>query len=261
MKKVAFTFILIVVLASTLALYACDKEPNTTPSIPEFSKTYTIEYELNGGENSALNPTTFTAGTDTIVFENPTYIVNGLPAFNFMGWYDNAEFKGKKVTALEKGSINNRKYYAKWKAVDYTLTYDTNGGINNMDNPDRYNYTTETFDLGAPMKSGYKFLGWYEDANFETTPIVTIQQGSVGEHSVYARWGMLYAINYELDGGVCEDVIIEYCTEEAPLALPIPTKEGMEFAGWYTNSEFSGEAVTEIVAGSVGNLTFYAKWN
>ena len=40
--------------------------------------------------------------------------------------------------------------------------------------------------------------------------------------------------------------------------LPTPEREGYSFEGWYTNAEFSGEAVTEVVANS--NNTYYAKW-
>lgn len=38
--------------------------------------------------------------------------------------------------------------------------------------------------------------------------------------------------------------------------LPTPVKEGATFAGWYTNPEFTGEAVTEITEA----CTLYAKW-
>jgi uncharacterized repeat protein (TIGR02543 family) len=38
--------------------------------------------------------------------------------------------------------------------------------------------------------------------------------------------------------------------------LPTPVKEGSTFAGWYTNPEFTGEAVTEITEA----CTLYAKW-
>jgi uncharacterized repeat protein (TIGR02543 family) len=36
---------------------------------------------------------------------------------------------------------------------------------------------------------------------------------------------------------------------------------GYTFDGWYTSEDFSGEAVTTIALGSVGNVTLYAKWN
>ena len=43
-------------------------------------------------------------------------------------------------------------------------------------------------------------------------------------------------------------------------ALPIPTKTGYTFAGWYEDPEFSGNPVTDIPTDSTGELTFYAKW-
>ena len=46
----------------------------------------------------------------------------------------------------------------------------------------------------------------------------------------------------------------------AGAALPIPTKTGYTFAGWYENPEFSGNPVTDIPTNSTEKLTFYAKW-
>ena len=43
-------------------------------------------------------------------------------------------------------------------------------------------------------------------------------------------------------------------------ALPIPTKTGYTFAGWYENPEFSGTPVTDIPTDSTENLNFYAHW-
>ncbi len=40
--------------------------------------------------------------------------------------------------------------------------------------------------------------------------------------------------------------------------LPIPTREGYVFAGWYNNAEFTGEAITTVDATTKGTL--YAKW-
>ena len=46
----------------------------------------------------------------------------------------------------------------------------------------------------------------------------------------------------------------------AGAALPIPTKTGYTFAGWYENQEFSGDPVTDVPTDSTKNLNFYAKW-
>lgn len=38
------------------------------------------------------------------------------------------------------------------------------------------------------------------------------------------------------------------------------TRNGYKFAGWYENSDFSGNVVTSISSEATGNKTFYAKW-
>ena len=43
--------------------------------------------------------------------------------------------------------------------------------------------------------------------------------------------------------------------------LPIPTKDGYDFGGWYEHSEFTGSAVTAVPEGTEGEKTYYAKWN
>ena len=43
-------------------------------------------------------------------------------------------------------------------------------------------------------------------------------------------------------------------------ALPIPTKTGYTFAGWYENPKFSGDPVKDVPTDSTENLNFYAKW-
>ena len=43
-------------------------------------------------------------------------------------------------------------------------------------------------------------------------------------------------------------------------ALPIPSRIGYTFAGWYGNPEFTGDPVTDVPTGSTVNLTFYAAW-
>ena len=73
------------------------------------ANTYTITYELNGG-NNANNPSNYTVETETITLANPTK-----DDHTFDGWYDNAAFSGNKITEIAKGSTENITLYAKWE--------------------------------------------------------------------------------------------------------------------------------------------------
>lgn len=94
-----------------------------------------------------------------------------------------------------------------------------------------------------------------------------------------ATTSKLNLIRYELDGGVNNaENITKYpsalklvdsglSTERyekidanmTPITLKNPTKNDYEFVGWYLNSDFTGDVVTQITKLD-GNIVLYAKW-
>lgn len=69
-----------------------------------------------------------------------------------------------------------------------------------------------------------------------------------------------YNISYVLDGGsLPANAPVKYGKGDT-ITLPIPTRGGYEFKGWYNNGSFSGSPVTQIAATETGEKTFYAKW-
>lgn len=70
-----------------------------------------------------------------------------------------------------------------------------------------------------------------------------------------------YSITYNLDGGTNPaDAKAQYTVETADYTLPVPSKKGYDFGGWFTNDAFTGGAVTKIARGSTGAKTFWAKF-
>ena len=68
-------------------------------------------------------------------------------------------------------------------------------------------------------------------------------------------------VTYHTDDGSIQDQSnYESYRVGVGLTLPIPTKEGFLFRGWYPTPDFSGEAVTAIGADAAGEKTYYAKW-
>ena len=113
----------------------------------------------------------------------------------------------------------------------------------------------ETFALlETPVREGYSFKEWkpalpekYPEKDTEYTA-VWIKEGD-------------YIITYELNGGTnAEENPPSYNVETGTITLKAPAKAGYTFEGWYMAEDFTGNAVTEIVQGTTGNITFYAKW-
>ena len=118
-------------------------------------------------------------------------------------------------------------------------------------------YVLETFTLPTPVREGYTFRGWYDNANFEGYVLTSIPAGWEG--TLYAKWSQNApeaVISWVLNGGYTRTTLPTYVTET--YILPPLVREGYIFAGWYDNAEFAGDPITEIPAGWGGTL--YAKW-
>ena len=103
---------------------------------------------------------------------------------------------------------------------------------------------------------GYQFAGWYLDADF-TEPF----SGSTitADITLFARFSpIIYTITFTLNGGALVSPPTTFTVNDT-IVLPIPTREGHHFRGWYSNSNFSGDAVTDFTD-TIGNQSFYARW-
>ena len=218
---------------------------------------YIITYKLNGGTNAPENPASYNVETETITLKDPVKT-----GYTFAGWYMAEDFTGGAVTKITQGSTGNITLYAKWELVSYTITYELEGGTNAPENPASYNVETETITLKDPVKPGYTFAGWYMAEDFTGEAVTKITQGSTGNITLYAKWELVsYTITYELEGGTnAPENPASYNVETETITLRDPAKAGYTFEGWYMAEDFTGNAVTEIIQGTTGNITLYAKW-
>ena len=85
----------------------------------------------------------------------------------------------------------NTTLYAQWTPIQYTITYNLNGGTNNPANPATYTVEDEV-TLVAPTREGYIFTGWTGTGITGDDPVleVTIEQGSTGDRTYTARWAL-----------------------------------------------------------------------
>ena len=123
-------------------------------------KTYTAVY--------APAPTTYkfeTNGAQKIDNIVSSLVLDSLPiperaGYDFLGWYDNEELLGEKITAPYYNS-SDVTLYAGWSAKKYTLTLDdsswSGGGVST------YSVTyNQSFTLSTPTRENYTFLGWFD---------------------------------------------------------------------------------------------------
>ena len=209
---------------------------------------YTIKFDGNGAAKGKMSEKACAAGQKEKLSKNK-FEKKG---YTFAGWNTQPDGKGTfyeenaYVKNLTKKADEVVTLYAQWKAAQYQITYNLNGGKNNKKNPKTYKITSKTIKLSNPSKKGYVFKGWYCDKKC-TKKVTSIKKGSTGKVTLYAKWAKeKYTITYKLNGGKNN--------KKNP-----KTRKGYVFKGWYRDKKCTRK-VTSIKKGSTGKITLYAKW-
>lgn len=175
-------------------------------------------------------------------------------------------YTSDKMLKLTNGSVKHIKTEEFENMLSScVVTFDANGGTVDVATSN-LNYGHAYGTLPIPTRAGYTFAGWYTDkkngSKIEENTIVT----AISEQTLYAHWTPIeYKLSYNGNGGsvdVSEKVVT---VDEAFGELPIPKREGYDFAGWYTTPNDAdgktGVKVTEQTKlEKPENLTIYARW-
>lgn len=223
---------------------------------------YTIKFDGNGAAKGKMSEKACAAGQKKKLSKNK-FEKKG---YTFAGWNTQPDGKGTfyeenaYVKNLTKKADEVVTLYAQWKAAQYQITYNLNGGKNNKKNPKTYKITSKTIKLSNPSKKGYVFKGWYCDKKC-TKKVTSIKKGSTGKVTLYAKWAKeKYTITYKLNGGKNNKKNPKiYTITSKMIKLAAPTRKGYVFKGWYRDKKCTRK-VTSIKKGSTGKITLYAKW-
>lgn len=169
--------------------------------------------------------------------------------FDFSSMPDlNPELEGTAEIILE----------AEWKANNYNVTFDSNGGS-------YCDTISVTYDeilnraVAIPIRTGYIFNGWYRNDNeiFNGNGKMNAKWAIPNDTVLKAKWTpRIYHITYNTDGGNLSGNYKTTYTIEDEVVLPTPTKYMYRFKGWYKNNV----ATPKISKGTVGNITLIASW-
>ena len=126
-------------------------------------QNYTITYDLQGGDVSGINPTSYNVTTPTFTLINPTK-----DGSQFVGW-QGTETEGKLSVTIETGSIGDREYVALWEATKLYFTLNVDGEV--LDGAGFSINKGESATLPVINSSqygmnGYSVSQWYSDINY-----------------------------------------------------------------------------------------------
>lgn len=219
-------------------------------------KTY---YAFFYDGETEINKKPFTVTSGLASFENP----KPKEGYIFDYWMD-APTKGNKITSIPTSIIGDKKIYASWTPIKYTLTYDLNEGSYTGNKAITYTYNERAILLTSEQVSysGHKFLGWKLDGKIiKEAPVSGGTESDGGRKmsfTVFADWELInYDIVFNENGGTVVDDR-QYNVKEGISAENMPKTEriGYTFAGWYNDQD---KIVTSILPDSK-KLILTAKW-
>ena len=212
----------------------------------KFFDDKTISFNTNGG--SKLN---------SITVNNKSTVSLPVPykkGYVFEGWYTDNNFQ--KMPTVYTDLVDGMTLYAKWKLENYTITYFIDEVESDSTN---YNITSPEITLSEPSVDGYNFEGWYDNKSFDGEPISSITKGSAGNIKLYAKLEpKKYDVELVFNDGETENIVVKETYGEKYTDLPIPTRNGFIFEGWYLD-ENDYDSYADIVS-IPDNHTIYAKW-
>ena len=225
--------------------------------------TYLVRY--NGNNGSGLMPdSTFTYGVEGNLTTNE-FTREG---YSFSGWANEAlsstvaYTNGASVLNLSviQGSTNT--LYAVWRANSYTLTFDPQGGIATPGSKEVV-FGSPYGVLVTPNREGYSLSGWYLDPDSEGTRITAESTVAIArDHTSYAVWtANTYTVHFNAQGGAVLPSSTSVTYGSLYGVLPVPTRLGFIFGGWFTAADGAGEriaATTPVVI--TETQTLFAKW-
>ncbi|QIK56983.1 InlB B-repeat-containing protein [Erysipelothrix sp. HDW6A] len=223
---------------------------------------YDVNFESNGG--TAITPLTgIEEGSLITKPANPTK-----EGFEFAGWYSDIDLTS--AWNFDTDTLNaNTTLYAKWNPIApvinyYDVTFESNGGtaITPLTGIEEGSLIAKPAN---PTKEGFEFAGWY--SNIDLTSAWNFDTDTLNANTtLYAKWNPIapvinyYDVTFESNGGTPVTPLTGI-KEGSFITKPTnPTKEGFEFAGWYSDVTLT-KAWNFDTDTLQGSTILFAKWN
>ncbi len=229
---------------------------------------YTITFEKNGSDATGSLDSIKVEGTES--FFMPESGAFERAGYTQTGWNTKSDGTGtayafgEMVSGIETTSTSENqtvKIYAQWEANKYIVFFDAMGGT--CDESSReIAYGAKYGTLPTPEYPGYKFEGWYTEAEGGTKITTSTVFKGAENTTLYARWkANQYTVKF--DGNAdnakvsTKSITVEF-GQPYGTKMATATRDGYTFEGWFTenNQLITSETIVTIPE----NHTLFARW-
>ena len=208
-------------------------------------KPFTVSFDTDGGSEIATQRHLWGE-----LAEAPS--APSRKGYTFLGWFDPADGHAWEPSA--EPVTHNVRLCARWQANGYRLTLDAAGG-SLVQSTQSVLFDAPYGALPSPTREGYTFVGW--QLGGALIDAATLCQ-TADDHTLTALWtNQSYTVSLDAAGGECSLSSIEVFFDENYGELPLPTREGYDFAGWQYNDK---TVISASVCSLSANHTLTAAW-
>lgn len=276
--SVAFDATWTAVNASDVAVTALSDVKSKADMLTVVANGTTYKFAKNSSNNFVVtdgNEGTYTSGSDSVRLNGAGVITgtfNGTAitgtykaAANDAGYGFDVMTTDKKATYTLSINKDDKSYTMAENRV--TITY-VNGKVT-VESASVFRNVSTTLYAGDDLAvSGFKFRGWFDNAEFKGSANTTVTP--TDNATFYAKYDAAVTLAFNFNGysnaegntGISvADKYIGDTVGELPTVLDTEKYDGKAFAGWFLKNEdgsFGAEASTSTVL--TGDLTYYAKW-
>ena len=248
------------ILLIVLILMSCVQTYITKPS--DEVKSYAVTFEKNDDDASGIMGDMLIKSGSTEKLSSCLFTKAG---WTFIGWSTtptgNVEYTNQASYTMGSKNVT---LYAKWSAEQYTVSFSASGGSTPTPSSKIIAFDSSYGSLPTTSRIGYTFTGWW--TGYQGTGIhvdsSTIMSTS-SDHYLYASWSPnQYTVSFNSQGGnsSTSSKIVTFTSTYG--TLPIPTKNGYSFAGWWTDAAGAGTKITsDTICYTYSDHTLYAKWS
>lgn len=176
--------------------------------------------------------------------------------YRFLGWYDGDKLISYLSDYTFKMPDQPLTLSAKFEVINYSINYQLNNGINDINNPQSFNIIKLPILINEPTRVGYTFNGWYDNSNFNGASISEITQ--LGDVTLYAKWSIkTFNVTFQSN---CDIEVPSLSINYNDLILkPNISRVGYQLTGWYTNSNLTNlwDFTSDCI---IDNTILYAGW-
>jgi uncharacterized repeat protein (TIGR02543 family) len=224
-----------------------------------FAKWTPVRSQVNFNVESvarAVAPTPINVDYNSTYGTLPTLSKTG---YNFTGWFTSL-VGGQQISSNTTVSIvSPQTIYPRFSAKEFTLSFSLDGGTITGPQSVLITYDKNYNNLPTPTKDGYQFDGWHTLANNGTEVFKDSIFVRLENQTLFAYWTPEpYAITFDKNDPLASEPtlnqvvtnIIDVTFNEQYGELPLVSKLGYNFNGWYS-APIGGQQIT---SSSVNNI-------